>query len=96
MKNGTVIKDERTTAVENASYRWSYLVISFGLLLDVMYRSFFRQEASWDLLGLVILAGLVGTLYQSSQKILTRRWVIWAALTAVIAAVVALIIIFVR
>ena len=33
-------RDERTLAVENAGYRWSSHVLSFGLLLLVAYRSF--------------------------------------------------------
>jgi hypothetical protein len=31
----TVHRDERTLAVENASYRWAYLFLSFALLLLV-------------------------------------------------------------
>ena len=56
---GTVVhRDERTTAVENASYRWAYLVLSFGLLLIVAFRSFVYGESAWDLLALVVLGGL--------------------------------------
>ena len=32
----SVERDERTVAVENASYRWSYLVVTYALLVDVM------------------------------------------------------------
>jgi hypothetical protein len=96
MKKDMILKDERTVAVENASYRWAYLVLSFGLLLDVAYRGLVRQESGWDLLALVILSGLITTFYQGSQKILTHRWVLWAAMTAIVAALVAIIIVLVR
>ena len=46
-----VVRDERTIAVEDASYRLAYGFISFALLLDVMYRSLVRREAPWELLG---------------------------------------------
>ena len=49
MSANLVQRDERTTAIENASYRWAYLFLSFGLLLVVAYRSFARQESPWDL-----------------------------------------------
>jgi hypothetical protein len=55
-----VDRDERTIAVENASYRWAYMFMSFGLLLLVGYRSFVHHESSWDLFALVILGGGVG------------------------------------
>ena len=96
MKDNLIFKDERTKIVENASYRWAYLVLSFGLLIDVAYRGLLHNEASWDLLALVMLAGLVATLYQGAQKILTRRWSFWAAGTALLAAVVALVMVFVK
>jgi hypothetical protein len=57
-----VVRDERTVVVEDASYRFAYLFIAFALLLDVMYRSLVRQEASWDLLAIVVLAGAVSTI----------------------------------
>ncbi len=68
MSEGTVYKDERTTTVENASYRWAVTVLSYGLLLDATYRSWIRHEAAWDLLGLVILAGLVSFFYQYPEN----------------------------
>jgi hypothetical protein len=75
-------RDERTLAIENASYRWTYLFLSFGLLGLVAYRSFVRDEAPWDLLILVVLGGLVSSVYQGLHGILSRRWAI-ACLAAV-------------
>jgi hypothetical protein len=81
-----VQRDERTTAVENASHYWSYLVVSFGLLLIVVYRSYFWQESPWDLLALVILGGLVSTAHQAYHQVLGRRWLVVVALAMVVAA----------
>ena len=96
MKDNLIFKDERTKVVENASYRWAYLVLSFGLLIDVSYRGLVHNETSWDLLALVVLTGLVATLYQGAQKILTRRWSFWAAGAALLAVVVAVVLVFVK
>ena len=64
--------DERTVAVENASYRWGWLLLYSGVLLDACYRVYVRQEAPIDLLVLAIGSGAFCTLYQARQKALTR------------------------
>jgi len=56
-------RDERTLAVENAGYRWSYHGLSFGILAIVAYRGLARGEASWDLMALVVLGGVVNAVY---------------------------------
>jgi len=89
----TVVRDERTTAIENASYRWAYLFMSYGLLLSVAYRGLVRQESSWDLLALVIVGGIVATLYQGNQGILTRRWAYLSAAAIVIAAILGVVLV---
>lgn len=81
----SIQRDERTIAVENASYRWAYLFLSFGLLLVVAYRSFVHRESPWDLLALVVLGGVVGTIYQGTHRVLSRHWAM-AALLAFLAA----------
>lgn len=96
MKDQSVIRDERTIAVENSSYRCAYLLLSFGLLAVVAYRSFLWRESNWDLMALVILCGLVTTLYQWSQRVLTRRWVFVSIATGLVAAVVAALIVLFR
>lgn len=45
-----------------------FIIISFGLLLDVVFRSAFFQEAPWDLLALVIVGGFASTIYQGLHK----------------------------
>lgn len=74
-----VERDERTISVENGSYRWGYLLLSYGLLLSTAYRGFVRQENSWDLLGLVVAGGVLTTMYQGRHQILSRRWTMASA-----------------
>ena len=84
-----VERDERTVAVENASYRWAYLLLTYALLVDVMYRSLVRHEAAWDVMALVIVGGAVCTVYQARQKVLAHGWVMKAVLGACMAGVIA-------
>ena len=86
-----VERDERTVAVENASYRWAYIVLTYALLVDVMYRGLFRHEAAWDLMALVIVGAAICTVYQARQKTLAHGWVLKAVLGAVVAAVIAFV-----
>src|SRR5437870_3486877 len=92
MKTSFVHRDDRTTMVERASYRWAYLFLAFGILLSVAYRSFFLDQSSWDLLALVLLSGVITTFYQSLHHILSWRWTALTALTAAIAAVIGAIV----
>jgi hypothetical protein len=92
--NHLVRRDERESSVDHAADRLAYLVLSFGLLAIVAYRSFADGAASWDLLGLVVLGGLVGTLYRLAQRAVSREWTIVAVGTAAVALVVAAIVAF--
>src|SRR5512140_1556110 len=87
-------RDERETSVDQAADRLSYLVLSFGLLAIVAYRSLALHEASWDLLSLVILGGFVGTIYRIRRRVVSRRWQLVAigsmALASAIAAIIGL------
>jgi hypothetical protein len=87
-----VERDERTVAVENVSYRWAYLLLTYALLVDVIYRSLVRHEAAWDLMALVIVGGIVCSVYQARQKILAHGWVMKVVLVACIAGVIAAIV----
>jgi len=86
-----VARDERETVVDQAADRLSYLVLSFGVLAIVAYRGFVRSEASWDLLALVIVSGLVGTAYRTRQRAVSRRWALVVGMTAAIALVLAVV-----
>ena len=89
MKIQSVVPDERTVSVENSSYRWAYLLLSFGVLAVVAYRGFVWRESSWDLLALVVLSGFVTTFYQGAYRVISRRWVWVAITTGLVAAVIA-------
>ena len=89
-------RDERTLTVENASYRWAYHVISFGLLVIVAYRSFTWHEASWDLLALVVIGGVVASGYQLSHRVLTKRWLITGLAAGLLAAIIAALAVWLR
>jgi len=91
MSNQVVTRDERTTSVENTSYRIAYLVMSFGLLVSIAYRAFVLQQSSWDLLALVILGGMAATIYQGTNKVLSRRWGIAVVAALVIAGLLAFV-----
>lgn len=90
----SVNRDERTGAVENASYKWAYGLLTFALLVDVMCRAMLRHEAAWDLMALVIVAGIGTSVYQARQRILPQGWVMKVVLvgcvTAVFAAILAM------
>ncbi|HZP84402.1 MAG TPA: hypothetical protein VFB21_22400 [Chthonomonadaceae bacterium] len=92
MNGDEVVRDERTIFIENASYRWAYLFLSFGLLGIVAYRSFSERQSNWDMLILVIAGGLVTTLYQAVHRVLTRRWLWTAIATFLVAVAVAILI----
>ena len=89
MTSSAVHGDDRTVLVENASFRWAYLFISFGLLALVAYRSLVWRESQWDLLLLVVLAGAVPAAYQGYHQGLTSRWALRIFAAALIGAAVA-------
>jgi hypothetical protein len=91
-----VERDERTVAVENSSYRWAYLFLSFGLLGLVAYRSFVHHESPWDLMALVVLGGLLTAGYQWFHKVLTAGWAVTCLLTVAAAGALAAIMVWLR
>jgi hypothetical protein len=90
--NQLLARDERESAIDRAADRLAYLAISYGLLLVVAYRSLVERQASWELLGLVLLGGLVGTVYRLRHRVMTRTSALVAGLTLAIALAVAAII----
>lgn len=86
MSPSQIERDERTVTVENASYRWAYLVLSFGILVDMMYRSGWLHQFCWDLFALVVVSGAVGRVYQVRQNALAHGWVMKAVLVMIVAA----------
>jgi hypothetical protein len=83
-----VPRDERESAIDSAADRLSFLVLAYGLLVLVAIRAF-NGEATWDLLGLVVLGGVVGLGYRVRQRVVSRRWTYVLVGTVAIAAIVA-------
>ena len=96
MTTHSIDTDERTLAVQNASYRWAYLFLAYGLLVSIAWRAFARNEASWDLFALVIGGGAVATVYQWRRHILGTRWGLRVVVAMVTAAVAAIAIVVAR
>jgi hypothetical protein len=88
-----LVRDEREMSVDLAADRLAYVVLSFGLLAVVAYRSFVEGVASWELLGLVLLGGAVSAGYRLWHRALTRQAVFVVALTALIALVAGTVIV---
>jgi hypothetical protein len=70
-----VPRDEREASIDSAADRLSYLVLAYGILVIVAIRGF-NGEASWDLLGLVVLAGAVGLGYRLRDRVVSRPWLV--------------------
>jgi len=85
----SIDRDERTITVENKSYSIGYKLALYALLLDTMYRSFFLHQPSWDLLGIILLCGIVTSLYQLNHKILTPNWIKASVIALILAIIVA-------
>ncbi len=84
----SVERDERTVAVENASYKWACIFVCFALLIDVICRAVVRNEAAWDLMALVIAGGIFCTIYQARQKTLGKTSVKAGVLIAFVGGVI--------
>ena len=80
----SVVRDERTVAVENASYKWACIFVIYALFIDVIYRGAVRNEAAWDLLALATVPGVICTVYQARRKTVGG----WLPLVMVCSAVV--------
>ena len=89
-------RDGRDSTVDLRADRVAYLVLSFGLLAIVAYRSLLNDDAAWDLLGLVIVAGGVGTAYRIQKGTFSSRSAALAVATLLVAAVVAAVLVLAR
>ena len=89
-------RDERTTAVENAGYRWAYLFLSFGLLLIVAVRGSTYGTASWDLMALVVLGGGVHFAFRTFHGALYKRLALRVAVALIAAVLLAIVLVLAR
>ena len=90
MKNSPIIRDERYFAVENASFRIGYMIISYGLLLLIIFRSFAYHESNWDLMALVVISSIAATIYQIVHKTVhfSMKWIYFFIAITLLAAIV--------
>jgi hypothetical protein len=86
-------RDERESAIDLAADRLAFLVLAFGLLVAVMYRSFVLHEASWDLMGLIVLAGAAGFVYRLQAGVASGRWLALRFAGITLAAIVAAVLV---
>lgn len=96
MTDEPVERDERTTAVENAGYRWAYLFLSFGILLIVAVRGAVNGEASWDLMALVVLGGAVHFAFRTLHRALYKRLAVRVAIALIAGGLLAVVLVLAR
>ena len=96
MTGKDVVRDERTLSVENASYRLGYLFLAFGILVIAAYRGLVQEVGSWELLALVMISGVVTTLYQGRHRVLSGRWAAGVLGAMILAALLGAGIVFLR
>lgn len=87
--------DERTAAVAYKANTWGLNFLTFALLMDVVYRGMFLDEAAWDLLALVFVSGAISMVYMARHKVLGQvfswKMMIIATVVALVVAVVSAI-----
>jgi len=81
------IRDERTVAVENASYKWAWHFLVWPLIIDAMYRQHALTEEVGDLVALVCVSSAIAFVYQYRHKAVTSYWPWKWRKTAVVFAV---------
>jgi hypothetical protein len=86
-------RDEREVGVDLAADRLAVMVLSYGLLVIVAVRGVILHESSWDLLGLLVLSGVVGFAYRARKGAATRPWNLAIIAATLIAAIVAIVLV---
>jgi hypothetical protein len=72
------LRDERAVAVKNASYKYAYLVLAFGCLIDVIVRGLAYGDNSRDLMWLLGVSGVVSIFYQRVKRVGPQLpWRVW-------------------
>jgi hypothetical protein len=95
MKSQMIIQDERTKSIENASYKPGFIILCFGVMIDIFIRSAFFNEAPWDLFALVIIGSWASTIYQWRHKTLPPNFWRAALVLGLISGLVSIIIVLV-
>ncbi len=66
--------DERTVAVENASFKWAYNFLVWPLIIDSLYRQHVQNEEVGDLVALICVSGAIGIAYQIRHRAIVSHW----------------------
>ena len=77
------------TQADASADRLAYMIVSYGLLAIAAYRGLVEGAASWDLLAVVVLGGLVGMAYRIVRGAAAGRWITAVSLSVLAAALVA-------
>ena len=67
-------RDERTVAVENASFKWAWYFLVWPLTIAALYRQKVRNEEVGDLIALVCISSAIAIVYQLRHKVLESYW----------------------
>ena len=70
----SVVRDERTMAVENASCKWAWHFLVWPLIIDAMYRQHALNEEVGDLVALVCVSSAIAIVYQYRHKAVVSYW----------------------
>ena len=87
--NPLTIMDEREAEIEHAGDRLAWLVMAYGLLVIVAWRSFVDGQPSWELLALVIAGGAVSFGYRIWHRAVSRTTLLGVGITIAVAIVLA-------
>ncbi len=85
----SLARDERERLIDLRADKAAYTVVTYGLLVLALVRALVRDEAAWDLLGLVILGGAVNVGYTAWKKALSRELLVLGLSIALFSAIVA-------
>jgi hypothetical protein len=70
----TLKRDERTVAIENASFRWAWYFLVWPLTIVALYRQKAMNEEVGDLIALVCVSSAIAIVYQFRHKVLVSYW----------------------
>ena len=83
----------RATNILDTGNSLGFAVVLFALLADIIGRSVIYHEAAWDLFAIIFLGGGVSIAYavhlRGWRNVMTRKSMAVAAISGIIAAIVA-------
>ena len=85
----SLARDERERLIDLRADKAAYTFVTYGLLVLALARAILRDEAAWDLLGLVMLGGVVNLGYTAWKKAVSRELLLLGVSIGVFSAIVA-------